>query len=616
MRAPHSGWFLSKPKALAVACGLGLSTFIGPIQAQQAPPDPGLGADLGGVAALLPTYLYDPEQQPLPRRRPGQPVPRGPRGDANPDNVDPVPNDIVGEFLPVPDRWRLMEALGLKDQPWDPYAQNTLKGDKPLKEGDDWFFSVLGISDTILEPRSIPTPVGPQATQNPGSNDIFAGSDQVIFAQTFLGGIIYAKGNTVFEPPEWEYRLTLAGQYNQVRIDDVRGLRIDPRRGKTRGDSFLAVQEVFIDRHLRDVSSRFDFDAFRFGIQPFSTDFRGFLFQDLQFGARLFGNRDNNLKQYNLAWFRRVEKDANSGLNDVAAGLRDDDIFIANLYAQDYPVIGFTSQGTVVWNRNREDDGFFFDENGFLSRPASLGKQRDRKYDAIYLGYNGDGHFKRFNLTVSGYYLLGDNINPFTDQKTDIRAGFLAAELSRDFSWVRVRGSALFASGDDDPFDDVSQGFDAIFENPIFAGADTSYWIRQNMPLIGGGGVALGGRNGVLPSLRSSKELGQSNFENPGLHLLGVGADFDLTPESRVSVNVNQLWFDDTAVLELMRNQAEIDTSIGTDVSVSWIWRPKMHQNIVLRLSGAALEPGSGLADLYGEDETYYTVLGNLILTY
>ena len=31
----------------------------------------------------------------------------------------------------------------------------------------------------------------------------------------------------------------------------------------------------------------------------------------------------------------------------------------------------------------------------------------------------------------------------------------------------------------------------------------------------------------LLPSLRSSKEEGQSNFVNPGLTLVGVGADFD-----------------------------------------------------------------------------------------
>ena len=47
----------------------------------------------------------------------------------------------------------------------------------------------------------------------------------------------------------------------------------------------------------------------RAGIQPFNADFRGFLFQDQQAGVRLFGDRDNNRLQYNLAYFRRINKD-------------------------------------------------------------------------------------------------------------------------------------------------------------------------------------------------------------------------------------------------------------------------------------------------------------------
>ena len=201
------------------------------------------------------------------------------------------------------------------------------------------------------------------------------------------------------------------------------------------------------------------------------------------------------------------------------------------------------------------------------------------------------------------------------DQDTDINAGFLAAEASMDFNWTRLRLSALYASGDEDPFDDEANGFDAIFENPIFAGADTSYWIRQTVPLIGGGGVTLSSRNSILNSMRSSRELGQSNFENPGMILLGFGADFDLTPETRISINVNQMWFDDTSVLEVARQQSPIDDEIGLDLSIAWIWRPKMTQNIVVRLSAAGLLPGDGFIDLYGDDE-HYSILANIVFAF
>lgn len=526
----------------------------------------------------------------------------------------PTPDAVTPDFIPVPDRWRLATDLGVvKESYLDPYNKNLLKADRPVH--DDWFFNLSLISDTVLEPRRLPTPVGPQS-DGVGSLDVLGGRDQLVFNQNVIVDLVYYKGDTVFRPPDYEFRFTPVFNYNYVQVEQLRVLHIDPRDGDDRHDSFVGIQELFGDVHLRNVSDRYDFDSIRVGIQPFSTDFRGFLFQDSQPGIRLFGNRDNNQYQYNLAWFRRTEKDTNSGLNDLGEDLREDDVYIANLYWQDLPTLGHVSQFTVVHNRNREDQGNYYDENGFLVRPASIGHERPRTYDVTYIGYNGDGHFGRVNLTTSFYYAFGEeSLGLFVEEPTDISAFFGAAEASIDFDWLRVRFSALYASGDDDPFDTDSKGFDAIFENPQFAGADTSFWIRQPVPSIGGGGVTLSGRNGILNSLRSSKDQGQANFTNPGLRLIGVGADADLTPELRLSANLNKLWFDDTAVLEVARNQGPIDEDIGVDFSVSLIYRPHFTQNIVLRLSAAALFAGDGYEDLYGDD-TSYSILGNLVLTY
>ena len=233
-----------------------------------------------------------------------------------------------------------------------------------------------------------------------------------------------------------------------------------------------------------------------------------------------------------------------------------------------------------------------------------------------YVGYNGDGHLGRLNLSTSFYYAFGDQTRDvFVDAETDIKAFFAAGEASIDVDWTRLRFSLLYQSGDPDPFDDEANGYDAIFENPLFAGADTSFWIRQSVPLIGGGGVALSTRNGILNNLRSSKEEGQSNFTNPGLQLIGIGADFDLGPRWRLSANANYLQFDKTDVLEVARNQGSIDREIGFDVSLAAIYRPKMTQNIVFRASAAALLPGQGYKQLYG-DETGWSILLNLVLTY
>ena len=531
--------------------------------------------------------------------------------------VSPIPRPTMDDYVssvPIPDRWRIVDALGYQDRWFDPYNRNILKADKPIH--GDWFFNLGVISDTVVEVRDIPTPVGLSSTESPGEDDVFGDNDQLAAIQNIAFEFVYYEGDTVFKPPEYEFRFTPVINANYVKLEEILGVNVDPRDGRTRADEFVGIQAAFVDKHLRNVSDRYDFDSIRVGIQPFSSDFRGFLFQDNQLGVRLFGNRRNNLVQYNVAWFRRIEKDTNSGLNDLGEALREDDIYIANLYWQDLPVRGYTSQVLIAYNRNTENDDTHYDQNGFIVRPASIGVERPRGYDVGYVGYNGDGHFGRVNVTTSLYYAFGqEDGSVFVDEDTDISALFAAAEVSVDIDWIRPRLSFLYGSGDDDPFDDESTGFDAIFENPQFAGADTSYWIRQAVPLIGGGRVALSGRNAVLASLRSSKDEGQSNFVNPGIWLVGIGADFDVLPELRLSLNWNSIWFDDTEVLEVARNQASIDSAVGQDVSASLTYRPLMSQNIVLRTSYARLFAGDGFKDLYPDDDPGYFMF-NLVLTF
>jgi hypothetical protein len=97
--------------------------------------------------------------------------------------------------------------------------------------------------------------------------------------------------------------------------------------------------------------------------------------------------------------------------------------------------------------------------------------------------------------------------------------------------------------------------------------------------------------------------------------LIGIGADFDVLPELRVSANWNYLRFDTTEVLEVARNQADIDAEIGHDVSLSVTYRPLMSQNVVIRGSYARLFAGKGFRDLFPDEDAGYFLL-NAILTY
>jgi hypothetical protein len=576
---------------------------------------------VGPSSAMLP-IMANPDDAIQLRRPQGEPlVYPVPPVDAN--QVAPPTAADPRESHAVPDRWRVMEGLGVTDDPMDPYHQNTLKGDKPFQPlaalGPDWFFNLSVISDTVYESSRIPIPVSGAGADRAGSVDVFGRPNLSAFSQTVIVSASIIEGDTTFRPPNYEIRFVPAINFNRATADERGVLNANPEDGLARDDRFVGIQELFIDKHLRNVSDNYDFDSLRIGIQPFTSDFRGFVFQDDALGVRLFGTRDSNRWQYNLAWLRRIEKDTNSGLNDLGAGLRRDDTFVANLYHQDFPIEGHTTQITVLRNINREDNQAFYDSNGFLQRPAPVGDGLPHRYDVTYYGLNGDGHFGNWNLTSSFYTVVGhDSHNPIAQRSQSVQAGFAALELSRDFDWIRVRGTGLIASGDKNPYDGRATGFDAIMENPLIVGADTSFFIHQAIPLIGGGGVFLSGRNSVLPSLRTSEDQGQSNFVNPGLTLFGVGADFDVSPQLRILTNLTDLGFVDTSSLEVLRNQGNIDRDIGVDASVGLQYRPYFSQNVVLNASLAVLAPGKGFKQLYDTQRLSlpYSFLVNLLLRY
>jgi len=567
-------------------------------------------------AAAEGVTVQQPEgSEKITRRRPGEsedrdeePIPENPNRMSGLEAIASPDYQTPPKYTAIEDRWRLPVDLGLMNERWyDPYNFNVLKADRPFA-GKDWFFNMGILSDTVAQPRRLPP------TLASGSA---AAGDQFLIMQNLSFAFSLYKGETVFRPPDFEFRFNPVFNTNFTEADAPGVLFENKSQGTTRLGYDASIQQLSLDMHLRTVSDRYDFDRLRVGVQPFTADFRGFLFMDNPLGVRLYGNRDNNLWQYNLAWFRRIEKNTNSGLNDlVQQGLRNDDVFVANLYRQDFPVRGFTSQGIVVYNRNREGNSTqeYFDLNGFPARPSVLGGGYARNYDVGYLGYNGDGHFGRLNLSASSYLALGrDTASPFTGKPADIQAWIGAFEASMDFDWIRPRLSALYASGDGNPNDNTEHGFDAIFLNPMYAGGDTSFWSSQSLPYANG--IKLTGRNGLLNDLRSSKEQGQSNFVNPGTQLFGVGADFDVLPELRVSINCNELFFDNTAVLQATQNGKPIDRNIGLDTSVGFVYRPFQTQNVIFRQSGAVLLPGDGFKDLYG-DHLGYSVLSNLILAF
>ena len=194
-----------------------------------------------------------------------------------------------------------------------------------------------------------------------------------------------------------------------------------------------------------------------------------------------------------------------------------------------------------------------------------------------------------------------------------------ALELDYEVDWRRYRVSFFYASGDDDINDGVAGGFDAIVDNPQFAGggflgnpalADrgllnplfegggTNLLNRQTIPLTAAG-VALFSFNSLLPSLRSNKFQGQANFLNPGVMIFNAGTDAKLTPKLKAQINVNYLRFDRTEVLEAILFQSGIKKSIGVDAGFGFQYRPFLNDNIVITGGFGVLKPGAGLRRIY-----------------
>ncbi len=535
------------------------------------------------------------------RRRPGQPVIERGSGvvECDPDRL-PTPN-LSGVASPTAqDRWRIIDQLGFGNNLTNPYATNNpLKGDRPLLDrpifGGNWFFAGTATSNTLLESRRIPSAAGP--------NPPFLDPRQQLFeSQTVSFDTVLYRGDTVFQPPDWQLRFTPILNYSATRTN-----------GQSVATNTFGAQALFVETHLRDVSANYDFDSVRIGVQAVNSDFRGFVLADQPAGVRFFGTRDSDVYQYNIGWFRPLPKNA-ARQNQFGAGIPANDILLANLYVQDLGRPGLTSEFLLIYDRNHTRGTQVVAAPTPLT-PATFNDHGQHDYDVAYLGYSVDGHLGSFNLTGSLYEILGvEQQSAFGVRNERVQASFGAAELSRDFDWIRLRLSGLYASGDSDPFDKTAHGFDAISQSALFAGADSSFFIHQQLPTVLNQ-LNLKVRDSLFPDLRSTAAPGQSNYDNPGLRLIGLGTDLDFTPALRLSLDANHLWFDKTGTLAAVLGRPIPGNDIGTDVSFDLFYRPLDSQNIILRLTAARLLAAAATRELTGGTAPF-SAFFNLILTY
>ncbi len=536
---------------------------------------------------------------------------------AGKDSLKAVADSATGrqglmDFEVIENRWRIKappHELSVEGSVIDPYNQNVLKGDYPII-GQNTFFILTAAAENFVEASRTPTPSGVSSI-DPKSEDFFGRGEKLFVNESARLSFELYGGDVAFRPRDWELKVTAVFNLNYINTKENNGDNINVRKGDDRTDHHIAFQELFFEKHLFNVSDRFDFVSMKIGIQKFGSDFRNFIFSDFNLGARLFGNLNSNRIQWNLIYLPMLEKETNSELNTVFEK-REQDVAIANVYIQDWLALGYTTQFSVHYNHDKPS--VHFDENGFPVRPAVAGNTKPHDIKAYYAGWTGDGHFGWLNITHAFYQVFGeDDFNSFAGKKISINAQMAALELSVDDDWQRFRISGFYASGDDNISDDVGKGFDAIVDEPVFAGGAFSWWNSQRVGLQG---VGLVQKKSFLNTLRSSKTEGQANFVNPGLLLANIGYDADITPKIRAVLNVNYLRFVNTAVLVDFTNQNSIHKQIGLDFSLGVIYRPFLNNNAIFTFGFSALSPMAGFRDLYKTNQIQYAFFTSLVFTY
>ncbi|MBP9945545.1 MAG: carboxypeptidase regulatory-like domain-containing protein [Vicinamibacteria bacterium] len=501
-----------------------------------------------------------------------------------------------GEFEAMPNRWKFKYPAFKRysdesRMPWivgggpfDSYNQNKAKGDFPV------------IGETIFANLNIQL----NSTANP--RVVSAGdaepTSQVFTNHNLVAGLELFRGNTVFEPKRWAIRATVVGNLNDLSTGQ--------RNNK------IGLEEAFIEKRLAILSPSFDFVSIRVGMQNFNSDFRGYVFADNQLGARLFGNAKANQHQYNVAYFKMRERDPASQLHLFSS--RDQDVFIANYYIQDFGTKGYTAMFNLHVNRD-------------TGTAAGPGASLEGALNVTYLGFHGDGKWGTWAVSHAFYQAFGKDDDSLIARRlrrtnaaspADINARMAAFELSKDADWRRYRLTGYFASGDDGSDPTKAKGFDTITDNPNLAGGQFMFWAQQNTQVPGGGGKFLVSEKfSLLPNLRS-KFRDRANFVNPGLMLLGGGIDLRMSPSLKVTTNVSYLRFADAAVLRALAGPGRgfEDGTIGIDASIGAKFRPFVSENVFVVAGFATLIPRGGFATAIGSNKRLHSVVGAIQLAY
>ena len=224
--------------------------------------------------------------------------------------------------MPIEDRWRMgfpswdrygngnplnQDNPGQRGAWWNPYRQNVLKGDYPII-GQHTFLEVTASTLVLFEERQTPIATSPfESTANPNSPEFFGKPNQFLYSQFFRLSLDLNHGDAGFKPTDWRVQITPIFNVNYLAVDELGVVSPDVTKGETRGRTWGSLEEYFVEKKIADLSGDYDFVSVRVGSQPFTIDFRGFIFSDTNRAARLFGTLNGNRDQFNVIIFDQQE---------------------------------------------------------------------------------------------------------------------------------------------------------------------------------------------------------------------------------------------------------------------------------------------------------------------
>jgi hypothetical protein len=498
-------------------------------------------------------------------------------GQAPPPPAPPQRLDIEPDL----NRWRLLEPQGIGEKPrsplYDPYTPNVTKGDLPIF-GDKVFLAATGVLDLFVDlKRNLDFFSSRRFPNVPyHETNLLGQMTGVLFLELF-------QGDTVFTPKDWAVRAAPVVRY---RCGDKNA--IDQGCGE-----YITMQEAFGELKLFEIGQNFDATSARVGLQGFNSDFFGLIYNDVQPGARLFGELERNQFKYNVAFFDRLNKEKLSALNEFKR--REHRVAVFSFEWDDFILPGFNILPNLVVNH---------DEAPGVAAGGVL--------NSYYLGVSTNGRIDRFNVNSAFYYVTG-----YTAHNTpnllaqEISAGMAFAQVAYPIDYLNPRLAVAYATGDRNPNDKKAQGFDSVFDNTAFGGGQFSYLFGEKIQLANT--TVLRG-NSVFPSLRAANATAQ--HVNPGVLAVNPGIDLTLTPKTLFEANYNYVRFDNTSSLRSLLRRSSVSNEIGHELNAGVTYRPFLNEQVILFAGAAVFLPGQGIKDTFGNDDPVYKTVLRLILTY